>query len=69
MKLIFDKKSDTEINIRLQEGTVPVDFSYIKMAKQLLQDKKIEEPDYNGLNDEEKEKLKDMLDKISKIFI
>lgn len=68
MKLIFTKNAQNEIDAKIQKGTVSEDFTYTEMVKQLLQDKTVEEPDFNGLEDDEQKRMKSMLDKIGELF-
>ncbi len=68
MKLIFNKDENNDITVKIQQGTIPVDFTYTEMVKQLLANNTIEESDYGNLSDDEKVNLEEMLSKISKIF-
>jgi hypothetical protein len=65
MKLIFSKKDD-EISVKLAIGTVVEEFSYTEMIRQLLKKNKFEDTHYSGLTVEEKNKMEEMLKKISK---
>lgn len=64
MKLIFSKDADGNISCQMQNGTVLEDFNYVNMLKQLLQSNTIE-PDLGNLEEVEKTKLKEMLNKIT----
>lgn len=68
MKLIFTKNANSEIDVQLQKGTVAEDFTYTEMVRQLLVDRKFEETEFTNLSDEEKEKIQNMLDKITEVF-
>lgn len=68
MKLIFNKEDNNEITVKIQQGTVAVDFTYTEMIKQLLEDNRIAETDFNDLTEDEEENLKEMLEKVSEIF-
>lgn len=68
MKLIFSKNSDNEIDLKLQKGTVAEDFTYIEMVKQLLQKNEFEDTDFGSLSQDEQDKIKNMLTKISAVF-
>ncbi len=68
MKLIFTKEANNEINVQLQKGTVIEDFSYTEMVNQLLIDDVFDDTDFTNLLDDEQEKIKSMLDKISAVF-
>ncbi|MEO9473896.1 MAG: hypothetical protein ABJG41_00105 [Cyclobacteriaceae bacterium] len=68
MKLIFNKEENNEITVKIQQGTIAVDFSYTEMINQLLQDNSIEDTEFNNLTDEEEESLNKMLSEVSTIF-
>jgi hypothetical protein len=64
MKLIFTKTGNGDINVLIQKGTVAENFSYLKMLKQLLDKNEIDEPDFTGFEEIEKERIKELLNKI-----
>ena len=68
MKLIFNKEENNEITVKIQQGTVPVDFSYAEMIKQLLQDNSIDDTEFVNMSEDEKKSLLKMLNEVSKIF-
>lgn len=68
MKLLFNKEDNNDITVKIQQGTVPVEFTYTEMIKQLLENNTITDTDFGNLLDDEKENLEDMLTKISDIF-
>lgn len=68
MKLIFSKSTENEIDLKLQKGTVAEDFTYIEMVKQLLQKNEFEDTDFGSLSQDEQDKIKNMLTKISAVF-
>ncbi|WP_271855656.1 gas vesicle protein GvpK [Patiriisocius marinus] len=68
MKLLFNKEDNNDITVKIQQGTVPVEFTYTEMIKQLLENNTIDDTDFGNLSDDEKENLEDMLNKISEIF-
>jgi hypothetical protein len=68
MKLIFNKEDNNDITVKIQQGTVAVDFTYTEMIKQLLENNTIDDTDFGNLLDDEKENLEEMLSKISEIF-
>jgi hypothetical protein len=68
MKLLFNKEDNNDITVKIQQGTVPVEFTYTEMIKQLLENNTIDDTDFGNLSDDEQENLEDMLNKISKIF-
>ena len=68
MKLLFNKEDNNDITVKIQQGTVPVDFTYTEMIKQLLENNTINDTDFGKLLDDEKDNLEEMLNKISEIF-
>jgi len=68
MKLIFNKEENNDITVKIQQGTIPVEFTYSEMIKQLLEDNTIDDTDFGNLSEEETKNLEDMLNKISDIF-
>ncbi len=64
MKLIFTKTENGDINVLIQKGTITEPFSYLEMLKQLLDNNVIDEPDFNSFEEIEKERIKELLDKI-----
>lgn len=68
MKLIFNKEDNNDITVKIQQGTIAVDFTYTEMIKQLLEDNTIDDTDFGNLSDDEKENLEEMLNKVSEIF-
>ena len=68
MKLLFNKEDNNDITVKIQQGTVPVEFTYTEMIKQLLENNTIGDTDFGNLLDDEKENLEDMLNKIADIF-
>jgi hypothetical protein len=68
MKLIFEKDTNNEINVKLQNGEVTQNFTYIEMVKQLLLNKNFDDTDFGNLSKDEQGKIKNMLEKISDVF-
>ena len=68
MKLIFNKEENNDITVKIQQGTIPVEFSYTEMVKQLLENNSIDDTDFGNLSEEEKDSLREMLNQISEIF-
>jgi len=68
MKLLFNKEKNNDITVKIQQGTVPIEFTYTEMVKQLLENNTIDDTDFGNLSDDEIENLKEMLSKISEIF-
>lgn len=64
MKLQFNKEEDGSILCQMQVGTTMGAFDYVEMLKQLLKSDTIE-PDFGNLEQVEKEKLQEMIDKIT----
>ena len=63
MKLHFCKNETGNIKVQIETGTVLSEFNYIEMLKQLTQDNQIE-CDWGALDEGERTKLKELLDKI-----
>ena len=68
MKLVFTKSEENEIAVQFQNGTVLENFSYTAMIKKLLDENKFEENIYNGLDQNEIDKVEKMLEKIIDVF-
>lgn len=68
MKLIFNKEENNDITVKIQQGTVAIDFTYTEMIKQLLENNEISDTDFGNLTEEEQESIRDMLSRISEIF-
>ncbi|NMH86400.1 hypothetical protein [Flavivirga algicola] len=68
MKLLFNKEGNNNIIVKIQQGTVPIEFTYTEMIKQLIDNNVIDDTDFGNLSDDEQKNLKDMLNKISEIF-
>jgi hypothetical protein len=68
MKLLFNKEDNNDITVKIQQGTIPVEFTYTEMIKQLLENNTIDDTDFGNLLDDEKGNLEEMLGKISEIF-
>ncbi|MFV8332229.1 hypothetical protein [Flavobacterium sp. GSP14] len=68
MKLLFKKEDNNDITVKIQQGTIPVEFTYTEMITQLLENNTIDDTDFSNLLDDEKENLEEMLSKISEIF-
>ena len=63
MKLHFNKNDKGDIQVQIEKGTILVDFDYLEMLKQLIQNNQIE-PEWGNLDMDEKERLNDLLEKI-----
>jgi len=68
MKLIFNKEDNNDITVKIQQGTIPIEFTYTEMIKQLLENNTIDDTDFGNLSEDETKNLEDMLIKISNIF-
>lgn len=66
MKLFFTKEQQGEITLEMQKGTDRIDFDYVEMIRQLMENNVIDEPDFDNLDEGEKEKVKSLLDEIKK---
>lgn len=66
MKITFAKDEEQQIKVRLKEGDEEQEFDYIKMITYLFDEKQLEEPEFGeGITDEEKEKIQDMITNIN----
>lgn len=68
MKLIFTKEPNNDIKIQLQKGLIVEEFTYTEMIRQLLVSNDFEDSEFKDLSDEEEEKIREMLDKITDVF-
>tara|TARA_B110000114_G_C14937026_1_gene334824 strand:- start:132 stop:389 length:258 start_codon:yes stop_codon:yes gene_type:complete len=68
MKLIFNKEDNNDITVKIQQGTIAVEFTYTEMIKQLLENNTIDDTDFGNLSEDETKNLEDMLSKISDVF-
>ena len=64
MKLHFSKNESGDINVQLEKGTILIDFDYIEMLSLLVERNEVDEPDWGNLNENEKSKLQELLQKI-----
>lgn len=66
MKITFAKDEEQQIKVRLKEDDEELEFDYIKMITYLFDEKQLEEPEFGeGITDEEKEKIQDMITNIN----
>jgi hypothetical protein len=63
MKLHFKKTESGDIQVQIEKGTVLDAFDYVEMLKQLMQENTID-CDWGNLDEQEKNKLNELLDKI-----
>lgn len=68
MKLIFNKEENNDITVKIQQGTIAVEFTYTEMIKQLLENNTIDDTDFGNLSEDEQSNLEEMLTKISAVF-
>lgn len=68
MRLVFTKDSNDDIKAQIHTGTILTDFSYVEMVKQLIENKEIDDVSFDAIEDDEKTKIEEMLDEISKVF-
>lgn len=68
MRLVFTKDNNDDIKAQIHTGTILTDFSYVEMVKQLIENKEIDDVSFDGIEDDEKTKIEEMLDEISKVF-
>lgn len=64
MKLFFDKNEQGDIVVNIQKGTTVEPFNYLLMLHQLMENNTIEEPDFKDFEEEQKSKIKELLNKI-----
>lgn len=65
MKLFFKRDENGDITVKIQKGTVDDEFDYIEMLRQLMTDNRIDEPSFENIDEEEQQKIKNLLNKIS----
>ena len=63
MKLHFNKTESGDIQVQIEKGTVLIAFDYVEMLKQLMQENTID-CDWGNLDEQERNKLNELLDKI-----
>lgn len=63
MKLHFNKNDKGDILVQIEKGTTLVDFDYVEMILQLMNENKIE-TDWGNLETLERGKLQELLNKI-----
>ncbi len=68
MKLIFNKEENNDITVKIQQGTILVDFTYSEMISQLLENNSIVDTDFGNLSTDEATSLQEMINKIIPIF-
>ena len=66
----FSKNEDDNIDIQIVSGATTIDFTYVDMVKELMVNNSIEEPvfDDGAVSEDEKERIKTMLKKISEVI-
>jgi len=66
MKLIFKKNDKHEISVLSSNGEEEAEFNYIDMIKNLINLKKMDEPEFDGeFSDSEKESVLSMIGHIN----
>lgn len=63
MKLHFNKTTEGDVQVKMENGTVLSEFDYIEMLKQLSQNNQIDS-DWGNLEDNERNKIEELLEKI-----
>ncbi|MBF1459621.1 hypothetical protein [Prevotella pallens] len=63
MKLFFKKDESGNITVQLEKGTFIIDYDYVEMLKQLIEENEIE-CDWSSIEDIEKQKFEELLSKI-----
>lgn len=64
MKLFFDKNEQGDIIVNIQNGTTVEPFNYLLMLHQLMENNTVEEPEFKDFEEEQKTKIKELLQKI-----
>lgn len=64
MKLFFNKNEEGDITATIQDGTTTREFDYLLMLKQLLDNNEIEDPEFTNIDEDEQNKIKDLLSQI-----
>lgn len=64
MKLFFNKNAEGDITATIQEGTTTREFDYLLMLKQLLNNNEIEDPEFTNIDEDEQNKIKELLAQI-----
>lgn len=63
MKLFFKKDENGNIAVQIQKGTAIIDYDYVEMLKQLIENNEIEY-DWGNIEEPEQQKFTELLDKI-----
>jgi len=65
MQLIFKREND-KLTIEIKDGVSTIEFNYVDMIKKFLKEKELEETIFDGdFSDNEKTKIKEMVEKIN----
>lgn len=65
MKLHFSKNENGDILVQIEKGTILINFNYIEMLSQLIIKNEIEESEWGNLDEEERLKLRELLQQIT----
>lgn len=65
MKLHFSKNENGDILVQIEQGTILINFNYIEMLSQLIIKNEIEESEWGNLDEEERLKLRELLQQIT----
>lgn len=65
MKLHFSKNENGDILVQIEKGTILINFNYIEMLSQLIIKNEIEESEWGNLDEEERMKLRELLQQIT----
>ncbi len=67
MKLVFNKDENSQISVSQEVEGKTKDFSYVDMIKNLINEKKLEEPQVDdGFSEAETKSIKTMVDLINR---
>ena len=67
MNLKFSKNASKDIEVLMQDGAEQMAFSYIEMIKGLLNGKTLSTEFAEGISEDEKKQIDDLIDKIKQI--
>lgn len=66
MKIVFRKNEKHEISVVSKDGDGESEFSYISMIKKLIDNKQLEDPEFDGdFSESEKENVRSMISQIN----
>lgn len=69
MKLRFIRNQAGDIEAEILRGTTMEPFNYVEMLKQLMDSPEIEEPIFEGLDENQQNKINELLGKIKETVV